>query len=208
MPLIKMMLKEQLELAIREMEELNEIREEAIRSSRRWISIARNSILYSRELRNLKNVERRLLESLRDAREFMEELRSKPGFSELIVSVIRDAVQELVEGIVLCKILMGEEVPNHIELGVGAREYLLGVSDVVGELRRIALHYLKEGNVRDAEELIEIMEEIYEEINSVIFPDSLIPLKKKADEARIMIEKTISEVIFVKASRRDGIEGS
>ncbi len=208
MPLIKMMLKEQLELAIREMEELNEIREEAIRSSRRWISIARNSILYSRELRNLKNVERRLLESLRDAREFMGELRSKPGFSELIVSVIRDAVQELVEGIVLCKILMGEEVPNHIELGVGAREYLLGVSDVVGELRRIALHYLKEGNVRDAEELIEIMEEIYEEINSVIFPDSLIPLKKKADEARIMIEKTISEVIFVKASRRDGIEGS
>ena len=208
MPLIKMMLKEQLELAIREMEELNEIREEAIRSSRRWISIARNSILYSRELRNLKNVERRLLESLRDAREFMEELRSKPGFSELIVSVIRDAVQELVEGIVLCKILMGEEVPNHIELGVGAREYLLGVSDVVGELRRIALHYLKEGNVRDAEELIEIMEEIYEEINSVIFPDSLIPLRKKADEARIMIEKTISEVIFVKASRRDGIEGS
>ncbi len=208
MPLIKMMLKEQLELAIREMEELNEIREEAIRSSRRWISIARNSILYSRELRNLKNVERRLLESLRDAREFMGELRSKPGFSELIVSVIRDAVQELVEGIVLCKILMGEEVPNHIELGVGAREYLLGVSDVVGELRRIALHYLKEGNVRDAEELIKIMEEIYEEINSVIFPDSLIPLKKKADEARIMIEKTISEVIFVKASRRDGIEGS
>jgi len=208
MPLIKMMLKEQLELAIREMEELNEIREEAIRSSRRWISIARNSILYSRELRNLKNVERRLLESLRDAREFMGELRSKPGFSELIVSVIRDAVQELVEGIVLCKILMGEEVPNHIELGVGAREYLLGVSDVVGELRRIALHYLKEGNVRDAEELIEIMEEIYEEINSVIFPDSLIPLRKKADEARIMIEKTISEVIFVKASRRDGIEGS
>jgi len=195
-------------LAIREMEELNEIREEAIRNSRRWISIARNSILDSREFRNLKNVEKRLLESLKDVREFLGELKSKPGFSESAASVIQDAVQELVEGIVLCKILMGEEVPNHMELGVGAREYLLGVSDVIGELRRVALHYLKEGNVRGAEELIEIMEEIYEEINSIAFPDSLIPLRRKADEARIMIEKTISEIIFVKASRRDRIESN
>jgi translin len=202
------MLREQLRLAIREMEELNEMREEAVRNSRRLISIARNSILESREFRDLKNVEKRLLESLKDVREFIGELKSKYGFSESIVSVIQDAIQELVEGIVLCKILMGDEVPNHIELGVGAREYLLGVSDVVGELRRIALHYLKEGNVRGAEELIKIMEEIYEEINSVIFPDSLIPLRRKADEARIMIEKTISEVIFVKASRRGEIEGS
>jgi translin len=202
------MLREQLRLAIREMEELNEMREEAVRNSRRLISIARNSILESREFRDLKKVEKRLLESLKDVREFIGELKSKYGFSESIVSVIQDAIQELVEGIVLCKILMGDEVPNHIELGVGAREYLLGVSDVVGELRRIALHYLKEGNVRGAEELIKIMEEIYEEINSVIFPDSLIPLRRKADEARIMIEKTISEVIFVKASRRGEIEGS
>ncbi|MCC6029524.1 MAG: hypothetical protein LM591_05245 [Candidatus Korarchaeum sp.] len=202
------MLREQLRLAIREMEELNEMREEAVRNSRRLISIARNSILESRKFRDLKNVEKRLLESLKDVREFIGELKSKYGFSESIVSVIQDAIQELVEGIVLCKILMGDEVPNHIELGVGAREYLLGVSDVVGELRRIALHYLKEGNVRGAEELIKIMEEIYEEINSVIFPDSLIPLRRKADEARIMIEKTISEVIFVKASRRGEIEGS
>jgi translin len=204
---IKMMLREQLRLAIREMEELNEVREEAIRNSRRWISIARNSILESREFRNLRNVEKTLLESLRDVREFIGELKSKPGFSELAASVVQDAVQELVEGIVLCKIVMGEEVPNHIELGVGAREYLLGVSDVVGELRRIALHYLKEGNVRGAEELVEIMEEIYEGINSAVFPDSLIPLRRKVDEARIMIEKTISEIIFVKSSRRDGIEG-
>ena len=202
------MLREQLRLAIREMEELNEMREEAVRNSRRLISIARNSILESREFRDLKNIEKRLLESLKDVREFIGELKSKYGFSESIVSVIQDAIQELVEGIVLCKILMGDEVPNHIELGVGAREYLLWVSDVVGELRRIALHYLKEGNVRGAEELIKIMEEIYEEINSVIFPDSLIPLRRKADEARIMIEKTISEVIFVKASRRGEIEGS
>jgi translin len=202
------MLREQLRLAIREMEKLNEMREEAVRNSRRLISIARNSILESRKFRDLKNVEKRLLESLKDVREFIGELKSKYGFSESIVSVIQDAIQELVEGIVLCKILMGDEVPNHIELGVGAREYLLGVSDVVGELRRIALHYLKEGNVRGAEELIKIMEEIYEEINSVIFPDSLIPLRRKADEARIMIEKTISEVIFVKASRRGEIEGS
>lgn len=192
-----------LKLALREIEEINELREEAIRNSRRWLSIARESILNSREMRDLSAEERKLLDALGEIRSFLEEARSKLGHQDCIIrSVLQDALQEIVEGIALCRLLRGEVAPSHIELGIGAREYLLGIGDVVGELRRVALHHMKIGEINKAEELIEIMEEIYECLSSAAFPDSLIPLRRKADEARILVEKTLSEVIFVKASRR------
>lgn len=200
---------EQLRLALKEMEELNELREEAMRNSRKWISTARESILRSREMRDLKAIEKKLFDVLKEVKEFLEEARLKLGHQSCVInSVLQDPLQEIVEGIALCKLLRGEKVPSHIELGVSAREYLLGVSDAVGELRRVALHRMKEGDVDKVEELIEIMEEIYEVLNSAALPDSLIPLRRKADESRLLLEKTLSEVIFVKTSRRCEIGGN
>ncbi|RDD53777.1 MAG: hypothetical protein BA066_02780 [Candidatus Korarchaeota archaeon NZ13-K] len=193
---------DQLDRAIREMEELDDLREEALRRSRRWLSVARSSIISARRMNCLEDVERGLLEILGEVKRFMEEAMSRLGSSScLIRPIIQDSLQEIVEGIVLCRLLAGKRVPDHAELGVGAREYLLGVSDAIGELRRIALECMREGNVEMAEGLVSLMEGIYERIGSASFPDSLIPLRKKADEARILIERTLSELLFVKAGR-------
>lgn len=190
-------------LAISEMEGLSELREEALRKSRRWLSIARSSVLNARRMRDLKDEERRLIEILKEMKNFMDEAKLKLGTSSChLMSTLQDSMQEVVEAVVLCRLLMGEEVPSHSELGVGAREYLLGVSDAIGELRRVALDCMRRGDVERAEDLLELMEEIYERLSLVSLPDSLIPLRRKVDEARILIERTLSELVFVKASRR------
>ncbi|MEM3929431.1 MAG: hypothetical protein QXX48_04000 [Candidatus Korarchaeum sp.] len=190
-------------LAISEVEGLSELREEALRRSRRWLSVARSSMLNARRMRDLKGEERKLIEVLKEIRDFMDEAESKLGpLSCHLRSVLQDPVQEVVEAMVLCKLLMGEEVPSHLELGIGAREYLLGIGDAVGELRRVCLDFMKRGDVERAESLLELMEEIYEGLSSAALPDSLVPLRRKVDEARILIEKTLSELVFVRASRR------
>ncbi len=198
---------EPIALALREMGEVNEIREEALRRSRRWLSVARSSIIEARSASDLKVVERKLAEALEDMKGFIEWAESKLGSSSCLVrSVLQDPMQEVIEGIVLCKLLMGEGIVSHIELGVEAREYLLGVSEVVGELRRVALERMREGDIEGAEDILGKMEEIYEAMNSAALPDSLIPLRKRTDEARILIERTLSELVFVRASRR-GVRG-
>ncbi|MCS7102940.1 MAG: hypothetical protein NZ992_03555 [Candidatus Korarchaeum sp.] len=200
---------DQIGLAVKELEKLSEFREEALRRSRKWLSIARSSILDARRMKNLNDIERNLMEILEEVKLFLSEVETKLGPSSCLVRyALQDPLQELVEGIALCRLLMGEGVPSHVELGIGAREYLLGVSDAVGELRRVALDCMKRGDFERAESLVELMERIYEGMSSTAFPDSLIPLRKKVDEARILIEKTLSELIFVKAGRRGGSGGS
>lgn len=195
-------LEDGIRIAIKELEELNEIREEAFRRSRKWLQVARSSILDARRMKDLREVERRLMEALDEVKRFISEAESELGpLACLVRHALEDPVRELVEGVALCKLLMGEEMPSHVDLGIGAREYLLGIGDAVGELRRIALDCVKRDDIGRAEDLLELMERIYEGMSTSALPDSLAPLRRKVDEARILIERTLSELLFVKAGR-------
>ncbi len=201
------MVSKQLEMAHDELERLNSLREEAIKLSRKWLSLCRNLILKAREERELNQVEGQLRSMIEEVNEFLRRCTLQLGYLDTSIrSLISDPLQEAVEGIVLARLLQGMEIPGHKELNVGPREYVLGIGDVVGELRRVALHLLLEGRISDAEKLVSYMSEIYENLNSMIFPDSLLPVRRKADVARSLIEKTLSEIIMMKASvevRRD-----
>lgn len=196
-------IKDRIGLAIKELEELSELREEALRRSRKWLQVARSSIINARKMKDLRDVERELMEALDEVKRFMSEAESELGPSACLVRhALQDSVQELAEGIALCKLLMGEGIPSHVDLGIGAREYLLGISDAVGELRRVAIDFMKRDDIEGAEGLLELMERIYEGMSTSALPDSLIPLRRKVDEVRILIERTLSELLFVKAGRR------
>ena len=51
--------------------------------------------------------------------------------------------------------------------------YLLGLGDVVGELRRFILDLIRSGKVYEGEELLETMEKIYTAIILFDFPDAV-----------------------------------
>jgi len=86
------------------------------------------------------------------------------------------------------------EVPSPADLKAPFDAYILGLCDVVGELRRKVLDSLRKDRVNDAIKFFNYMEEIYSEILKLHYPQGLIPLKPKQDAMRSIIERTRSDI--------------
>jgi translin len=104
---------------------------------------------------------------------------------------IEGAQQEYAEAAILYLILKKKIIPGPSELDVEDPAYLLGLGDVVGELRRFILDLIRSQKVYEGEELLETMDEIYTNIILFDYPDALHKgLRRKADVARSLVERT------------------
>ena len=101
------------------------------------------------------------------------------------------AYQELAEAAnVLSIIERGEFTPPE-DYHIPSRSYLNGLADVIGELRRAALDYLRLDDVSKAENLLGMMEDILEGLQSFDYPNALVPdLRRKCDVGRSIVERT------------------
>jgi translin len=108
---------------------------------------------------------------------------------------VESAQQELVEATVLYYIQNEKRILKPSELDVEKTAYLLGLGDVVGELRRIILDRIRSQRPYEGEELLVIMDEIYSTLMLFDFPDALHKgLRRKADVARSLVERTRGEL--------------
>jgi translin len=101
------------------------------------------------------------------------------------------AYQELAEAANVLSLLRDNSFTPPKTFNIPSRAYLTGLADTVGELRRAILDLLRSSNLTRAEELLGYMEEIFEELHSLDYPNALIPdLRRKTDVARSLIERT------------------
>jgi len=114
---------------------------------------------------------------------------------------VENAFQELTEVNILRCILRDEPLKRPKDIGVHTVSYLLGLGDVVGELRRIALDSLIEGDVQKAQECLKKMETIYDTIIRFDYPSALVAIRRKQDIARSLIEKTRGEIAIAARGR-------
>lgn len=114
----------------------------------------------------------------------------------------RDALQEAVEAILLGAAMEGARFPSPRELGVEVEPYLLGLGDVVGELRRRALSALAKDHLREAEMWLRLMERLTQTLMRFDTTRAIVPLKPKQDTARSLLERTRGEVVMAQVSRR------
>ena len=85
--------------------------------------------------------------------------------------------------------------------------YVLGLGDVVGELRRRALDFLRKGDAVKAEENLELMETVYVELTNLDDVQILVSgLRRKCDVARRVIEATRGDITI--EVRRSQLEKS
>jgi translin len=115
---------------------------------------------------------------------------------------VENAVQEFVEITCLYNIMKGMDLPDPDALQTTYSAYLLGLCDVVGELRRGALDFMLEGNTAKANEYLGYMDRIYDAIMSFDYPSALVPIKKKQDMVRSLIEKTRGELVVSSCEQR------
>ncbi|MEM3653977.1 MAG: haloacid dehalogenase, partial [Candidatus Bathyarchaeia archaeon] len=81
------------------------------------------------------------------------------------------------------------------DLKVNSISYILGLLDLIGELKRMILDLLRKENIKDAESLLGLMEKIYEDLASLDHTYFIQTFRRKLDVARKLIEMTRGDVI-------------
>ncbi len=117
---------------------------------------------------------------------------------------VENASQEYVEANCFYQLMQENDLPDPDELHTSYTSYLQGLCDVVGELRRKTLDSILEGEPEEAKRYLSIMEDIYESIIRFDYPSGLIPIKRKQDVARSLVEKTRGELAVATCEYRIG----
>jgi len=113
-----------------------------------------------------------------------------------------DALQEAVEASLLGAIVAKAPLPGPTELDVEPEPYLLGLGDVVGEVRRLVLERLGVDDLAGAEGYLRLMEELTQSLLRFDTSRAIVQLKPKQDQARAMVERTRGEVVMARMLSR------
>lgn len=173
------------------LDELNQDREDLIRISRKMIrncSIAIKSIHrkeyneYHEKIKNIKSNHEELLKLIQ---------KNPMNFARYL----RTPEQEYMEAICLFALVNNQPFPNPADYGVDQVNYLLGLADVIGELRRYVLDKIRRDELGDLEKILDMMDTIFTHLFSLDYPKSLThELRHKIDVARNIIEKTRGDI--------------
>jgi translin len=170
----------------------DEIREKAHESMRKATSLSKQTILLIHQKR-FEEAKKTIL----DAKEVIAGLQTLANECPEIVygGTFSAALQEYSEANIFLKLVEEGEFVSPEEINVPAVDYVLGLADVVGELRRLSLDALREGDVKKGEECLEIMDEIFIELMALDEAYMLVPgLRRKSDIARRIIETTRGDI--------------
>jgi translin len=185
-------LKKVLKEVKRELTQKDKVRENAHQGMRKATSLSKQAILFIHQ----KRLEEagKLVES---AKEIISKLQdTAKEYPDIIYSgMFSAALQEYSEANIILELIQNSRFVTPTEINVPAVEYVLGMADVIGEYRRLALDALREGDAEKGEECLKTMDEIYIELTSLDEAYMLVPgLRRKCDVARRIIESTRGDI--------------
>lgn len=199
-----MPLKSLLDKIQKELMEKEEVRQEVQKDMRRATRLSKQAILFTHQER-FDEAEK----LLKEAGELLAKLDkvSKNHPNLVYAGLVDAAFQEYTEAQTLLMLIKENKFVGPKELGVPSTSYVLGLADVIGELRRRALDALRKGNVEMAESCLHMMEHIYVELLAMEDAYLLVSgLRRKCDVARHIIETTRGDVTI--EARRSSLEHS
>jgi translin len=169
-------------------ERKNAARERALQQSRTLIRHC------SKAIRAAHRDERELaLDHIRQAGEiadhFHEDLDQYPDLYH--AGYTQDALKEYAEASIVYALFVGDPLPDPSELGVEYAAYMRALGEVAGELRRRVLDLLREDDFSSAEQLLEVMDDIYGLLVTLDFPSAITNnLRRTTDMVRGVTERT------------------
>jgi len=176
----------------KELGEKEKIRENAQKDMRKATSLSKQAILLIHQKR--LNEAKKLVEKAKEIISKLNDISAK--YPEIVYSgLFNAALQEYSEANIFLKLIEESRFITPKEINVPSVDYVLGLADVIGEYRRIALDALREGAVEKSEKCLQIMDEIYTELMAMDEAYMLVPgLRRKCDGARKIIEITRGDV--------------
>lgn len=188
----------------KEVQEKEAVKDEVYKAMREAIRTSKQAIFstHKRKFEEAKKL-------LRRAKWLFAKLDEVPLDHRDIVygGLVDAAYQEFTEAYVFLKLALGEGFVGPKKIKVPSISYLLGLADVVGELRRLTLDSLRKGDLKVAENCLETMEVIYDGIMSMDEALHVVgELRRKSDMARRIIEATRGDVTV--EARKHSLERS
>ena len=188
MPSLKAVLRE----IRKELREKEKVRENLQKGMRKATSLSKQAILLIhqkrlKEAKTLIETAKNIISKLNDA---------SATYPDIIYSGLYNAaLQEFSEASILLNLIEKSRFITPKEINVPSVDYALGLADVIGEYRRLALDALREGAVKKGERCLQIMDEIYIELMAMDEAYMLVPgLRRKCDIARKIIETTRGDI--------------
>lgn len=127
------------------------------------------------------------------AKDIREGLSNAPDL--YFTGYAQDALKEYCEAHLTVASILDEEWPSPEDLQVEYATYLNGMSEVVGEMRRRIMDIMREGHSPEVERLLNVMEDIYDQLVTMDYPDALTyGLRRRTDIARSIIERTQADI--------------
>jgi len=170
----------------------NKIREETHENMRKATSLSKQAILLIHQ------------KKYGEAEKFITEAEQKisslqvlsKDYPEIIYGgIFSAAIQEYSEARIFAVLVNESRFVSPAEINVPCSDYVLGLADVIGEYRRLALDNLREGKVKKAEECLTIMDQVFIQLQALDEAYMLVPgLRHKSDIARRIIEATRGDV--------------
>lgn len=136
---------------------------------------------------------------LNDAEKLVKNLNK---FDSVFGYHAKQAYQEYAEAKIFFEIKENNRIPSFSKIGVDQESYIMGLMDVMGELKREILEALRDNKVEEAEEYFKKMRTIYDGTRSIRFAEAVLNgFRRKQDVARIQVESAGSELLSFKSKR-------
>ncbi len=178
--------------ARRALEASHRARETALASCRETIRSCGLAIRAVHRLQPAES-EERVAEADRSLRRAQEALAPHPRLAA--AGFLHDAEKELAEARLTAALVAGAVLPGAGELGVGLPAWLNGLAEAASELRRHLLDRLRAGETARGEELLRAMEDVYDMLVTIEYPDAITGgLRRATDALRAVVERSRADV--------------
>ena len=117
--------------------------------------------------------------------------KAKNNFKKYLIT----PEQEFVEAHSFLAIVENKEIPSLKSLKVSDEAYVLGLLDCIGELKRFVLDNIRNGQLKKADRIFNVMENLYQTLYPFAMYDKIVrEARRKLDVNRILVEETRSVI--------------
>ncbi len=191
------------EIAARSLDEFrakHERREQAIKVSREVVRTSANAIraIHRNELDEARELIAAAGALVRETQQTLE------GHADLyFTGYTQDAQKEYAEACAVLAFIARTQLPLPADIGVETPSYLNGLAEAASELRRYILDSLRRDDDSRAEELMRYMDDVYNILVVMDFPDALTSgLRRTTDQLRGVLERTRGDLTMTMRQRR------
>ena len=166
----------------------NESREFLIKNTRDVVILCSHSIIAAHK-GDLKLARQKIKKA--EAVLKVNQKKAKYNFKKYLIT----PEQEFVEAHSFLAIIENKEIPSLKSLKVSEEAYILGLLDCIGELKRLTLDNIRNGQLKKADKIFAIMENLYQTLYPFAMYDKIVKeARRKLDVNRVLVEETRSVI--------------